>query len=422
MTDYYKVLGVSFGTHPADIEKAYKKLYQKYNPDWNLGNKLYEEEFRKIKEAYSVLSDPDKKKNYDQLYRELFLSVNQPAGHAADQPQINSAEVYKLCSEIRIKAQATDQEPINQEQLYNSLANLLTGQTLNYLVYTGDPQINHKIIDEVLICWDFMEYTYVEKLTPVLITLAGNDEQLKERIKAIQEERNPHKTSSRVNMRFIAILLAAGIFITLMLRQGSHLNKFIFGDDREIKLVSTPENYVNSFTDTSQNLGQSQSGQGEEKKYREKLIAEGWKSTGINNGLFPDCYGFPVVEKPTGNTLTLYAGKGNDAVVRLIDSKTKKCIRQVYIKEENYFQIQNIPHGQYYLKAAYGSVWFEKKTNGRCKGVFIVNPVYQKIHSQIDFNSWVEEKNASPVNHQVNLDGGIGNRDAVSISENEFKK
>ncbi len=65
--DYYEVLGVSKSATPDEIKKAYRKLAIKYHPDKNPGDKEAEEKFKEAAEAYSVLSDTDKRAKYDQF-------------------------------------------------------------------------------------------------------------------------------------------------------------------------------------------------------------------------------------------------------------------------------------------------------------------------------------------------------------------
>ena len=65
--DYYEVLGVAKGASADEIKKAYRKLAVKYHPDKNPGDKVAEEKFKEAAEAYSILSDPEKKAKYDQF-------------------------------------------------------------------------------------------------------------------------------------------------------------------------------------------------------------------------------------------------------------------------------------------------------------------------------------------------------------------
>lgn len=65
--DFYKILGVSKDVSEADLKKTYRKLARKYHPDSNQGDARAEETFKEISEAYAVLSDPEQRKEYDQI-------------------------------------------------------------------------------------------------------------------------------------------------------------------------------------------------------------------------------------------------------------------------------------------------------------------------------------------------------------------
>src|ERR1700733_5313021 len=69
--DFYKTLGVAKTAKPAEIKTAYRKLARKYHPDSNQGDAKAEERFKEISEAYNVLSDEKRRKEYDEA-RSLF--------------------------------------------------------------------------------------------------------------------------------------------------------------------------------------------------------------------------------------------------------------------------------------------------------------------------------------------------------------
>ena len=70
--DYYEVLGVPKDADDAALKKAYRVLAKKYHPDANPGDKEAEAKFKEASEAYSVLSDPEKRRQYDQFGHAAF--------------------------------------------------------------------------------------------------------------------------------------------------------------------------------------------------------------------------------------------------------------------------------------------------------------------------------------------------------------
>ena len=80
--DYYKALGVPRDAKPEEVKKAYRKLARQYHPDANKGDRAAEERFKEISEAYDVLSDAQRRKEYDDA-RRLFSGGGFPGGFRA---------------------------------------------------------------------------------------------------------------------------------------------------------------------------------------------------------------------------------------------------------------------------------------------------------------------------------------------------
>src|SRR4051794_7662375 len=86
--DYYEVLGIARDASQDEVRKAYRKLARKYHPDVNPNDATAEDKFKSISEAYEVLSDPEKRKRYDQL------GANWKAGSEFTPPGWERAQGY----------------------------------------------------------------------------------------------------------------------------------------------------------------------------------------------------------------------------------------------------------------------------------------------------------------------------------------
>jgi len=90
LKDYYRILGVNKDTSAQDIKKAFRHLALRYHPDRNPDNpKQAEERFKEINEAYEVLGDEQKKREYDRLlnwpsYSQRTIIINDTPNDAAD--------------------------------------------------------------------------------------------------------------------------------------------------------------------------------------------------------------------------------------------------------------------------------------------------------------------------------------------------
>src|SRR5882724_8759503 len=90
MADYYQTLGVNHEADVEEIRKAYRRLARKHHPDLNPGDKAAEDRFKKVQEAYDILSDPKKKQMYDQygFYSENGMPGGAPGGGRPQGPNM----------------------------------------------------------------------------------------------------------------------------------------------------------------------------------------------------------------------------------------------------------------------------------------------------------------------------------------------
>lgn len=106
--DYYEILGIDKNADDNTIKKAYRKLAKKYHPDQNAGNAQAERQFKEVTEAYSVLSDPEKKKYMTSsampplMVRRRILTPS-PEAEAETAGSVNfilNREIWTIFSEI----------------------------------------------------------------------------------------------------------------------------------------------------------------------------------------------------------------------------------------------------------------------------------------------------------------------------------
>lgn len=104
------------------------------------------------------------------------------------------------------------------------------------------------------------------------------------------------------------------------------------------------------------------------------------------------------------NYLRIKVGNNTDAVVKLIHKTDKeKCIRFVYIRAGQQYDVVNIPTGRYYVKIAYGKDWEFTSKNG-CEGGFKTNALYKKGKQFFDFKKIKTKEGYQIANFELSLD------------------
>ncbi|MFN8281889.1 MAG: DnaJ domain-containing protein [Chitinophagales bacterium] len=130
MKDHYKILGIPFDATSAQIKKAYYQLAQKYHPDKNGGSKIFEEKFKEINEAYEVLSNPNEKFHYDELYRYVILK------------QQNTSKQYHQEYQQQTKQQNTTSK-LEKEKDYSDFIRVIPFLLFALFRYCSDSESNN---------------------------------------------------------------------------------------------------------------------------------------------------------------------------------------------------------------------------------------------------------------------------------------
>jgi hypothetical protein len=169
-----------------------------------------------------------------------------------------------------------------------------------------------------------------------------------------------------------------------------------------------------------------------------KDIYSGWEKKSYVSGTTPECENVtPQFDYNLNNYLRINVGSNTDVVVKLMKMGNygDECIRIVYVRSTESYDIKNIPEGKYYVKLAYGQDYRQKIIDNKCHVRFMSNPIYKKGEDIFDFNkiSKPDEKIGDKVYKKWDLPSyslslvvrttfGDNRFDSNKISEKEFNQ
>ncbi|SJZ54261.1 J domain-containing protein [Sediminibacterium ginsengisoli] len=164
--NYYQILAISPDATAAEIKKAFRLLAQRYHPDKNAGQAFTNDHYSAIREAYEVLSDPVKRRDYHSVY---FKEGSRLKLHTSPDDILISAR--KLASRIK----AADPARIDRDALAFSLHQLLSGYHINLLRQNAEAVLIRAVIGQIMICLAPVPFRDMQAFLQPLTALAGDD-------------------------------------------------------------------------------------------------------------------------------------------------------------------------------------------------------------------------------------------------------
>lgn len=449
MTDYYKLLGILPNATTEEIKKSYRQLALKHHPDLNPGNVNSEAFFKNVTEAYNVLSDPEKRATYNEKWNRFRQATRDNSERNKGSKYDNESNITpnKILLALRVIKNdfiSNHSRKTDANSLYSHLNDLFSIANIDALLAHKNMNANREIIREFIACCEALPPENIEQLLPKVIKLAGSDKDSVSEIVASKAIANmlslgrtnklviPWETIKSLALSISIIIIFIGV---LMMKEKSVSSSY----SSDPSIGNSDGDLTNTFLD-QQEEGASPSVNSKSnsayipaltaeqivQQEKNKLISEGWTESDVNNGPMPSCYNFTPKRSNIDNYLEVHVGGGTDVAIKVMNLKTDKCIRYVFINSGSIYKISNIPEGVYYLKIAYGKDWLSKVVDGQCIGRFVRNPMYEKGDDLMDFNLQYTSDGYRIPSFELKLDviatKTVNNFVSQEISEGEFNR
>ena len=208
--DYYKTLGINYRAGLQDIKKAYRLLALKYHPDKNNDGNYSDVYFKEIQEAYSVLSNKDKKNAYDE---QLWLAG---VKKTENEEIINASWLLNIAIELNNSLIRMDKHSINYTALKSYILLILSDAHIVILLTEKDNTINTALINELIAAMKELKNTNLEDIYEKLSLIANKEYLL---LNLIEKDKRACKMQYEIEkwqpviVFIVAIILCIFIFV-----------------------------------------------------------------------------------------------------------------------------------------------------------------------------------------------------------------
>lgn len=208
--DYYNILGVKPAASVEEIKRSYRKLALKFHPDKNPDDAFAEAAFKEVAEAYSILSDSEKRKDY---HFKRFYTYNYKYETG---PTVTPQRILNDALNLKMLVEKSDPYRINRDALIMQVEQILSANNIALLEQEKDPKTNEQVVDALLSACKPLSYRSMEKVTGKLVEFANGNYNVEKKINTFLElqKKNDHweryKTLAAI---LITILLCLIIYL-----------------------------------------------------------------------------------------------------------------------------------------------------------------------------------------------------------------
>jgi len=210
LKDYYNILEISSSATEQEVKKAFRAMAFKYHPDANGKDAYSESYFRDVQEAYTILSDMQKRQQYDND-RWLAGMTDRAKSHEQVSPMWILKEAIKLNNHMA----TVDVYRMNHKALHAYIFQLLNEGHMAILTRKEEPSVNENIVNMILQATKGLKYNYMQPVARLLQELSGEDGKLLHLIHLAVKGRKRQATwDKRLPWLIIAItlLLISGMY------------------------------------------------------------------------------------------------------------------------------------------------------------------------------------------------------------------
>jgi curved DNA-binding protein CbpA len=209
--DYYKILDVKPSASSGEIKRSYRKLAMKYHPDKNHNDVISASVFNEITEAYKVLSDPGKRKEYNYTRHHIYGTTYDKV------PELTRTSLVADIDMLAKIVTAADPFRVNRDAIYFSILQLLSEQNINFVTEQHDAAFTSQVVEKLLLCARLLGFNHAQRIAVILASLAGKDALLQHNIQLfINKARWHHNWQNYKTAIVVIIALALCLLIFLL--------------------------------------------------------------------------------------------------------------------------------------------------------------------------------------------------------------